>query len=76
MIPTVQKTGNNLDTNILQHDLDTLVEWSSTWQMNFHPMKCYHLRVSRKKIPLDTHYTMLGHTLERVDHYPSTHTLE
>ena len=54
----------------LQHDLDTLVGWSSTSQMNFHPMKCYHLRISRKKIPLDTHYTMLGHTLQRVDHNP------
>jgi len=65
-----RETGNNPDSDTLQHDLDKLVEWSSTWQMNFHPMKCYHLRISRKKVPLDTHYTMLGHTLERVDHYP------
>ena len=56
-----RETGNDLDTDTLQHDLDTLVECSSTWQMTFHPMKCYRLRISRNKIPLDAHYTMLGH---------------
>ena len=38
--------------------------------MNFHPMKCFHLRVSKKRRPLETSYTMLDHTLEKVDHYP------
>ena len=58
------------DGTILQEDLQTLVEWSATWQMKFHPLKCYHLRVTKKKHPLDTQYEMLGHNLERVEHYP------
>ena len=38
--------------------------------MKFHPLKCYHLRVTKKKAPLDIQYEMLGHNLERVEHYP------
>ena len=64
------QTDNNLDIDTLQRDLNTSVEWSSTWQMNVHRMKCYHLRISKKKVPLDTHYTMLGQILERVDRCP------
>ena len=58
------------DGTILQEDLQTLVEWSATWQMKFHPLKCYHLRVTKKETPLDIQYEMLGHNLERVEHYP------
>ena len=58
------------DGTILQEDLQTLVEWSDTWQMKFHPLKCYHLRITKKKTPLDIQYEMLGHNLERVEHYP------
>ena len=49
---------------------NTSREWSHTWQMKFHPLKCYHLRVTKKKTPLDIQYEMLGHNLERVEHYP------
>ncbi|KAK3085403.1 hypothetical protein FSP39_002819 [Pinctada imbricata] len=38
--------------------------------MTFHPAKCYTLRVTRKRKPLIHHYTMLGHQLETVQHYP------
>ena len=52
----------------LQSDLDKLVEWAKLWQMAFNPSKCYVLRVCRTKCPFIHPYTMLGHTLQAVDH--------
>ena len=54
----------------LQRDLDSLVTWAQEWQMNFHPSKCYVLRIYRIKNPILHHYTMLGQTLKAVDHQP------
>ena len=54
----------------LQEDLTQLVQWSQTWQMSFHPAKCYILRVSRKRIPVVFSYNMMGQNLETVHHYP------
>ena len=56
--------------SISQSDLDKLVEWAKLWQMAFNPLKCYVLRVCRTKCPFIHPYTMLGHTLQAVDHYP------
>ena len=50
--------------------MQTLVEWSATWQIKFHPLKCYHLRVTKKITPRDIQYEMLVYNLERVEHYP------
>ena len=61
---------NSDDAISLQSDLDKLVEWAKLWQMAFIPSKCYVLRVCRTKCPFIHPYTMLGHTLQAVDHYP------
>ena len=61
---------NSDDAISLQSDLDKLVEWAKLWQMAFNPLKCYVLRVCRTKCPFIHPYTMLGHTLQAVDHYP------
>ena len=45
----------------LQHDLDTMIEWSKTWLMGFNAKKC-HL--------LQTHYYIDSSKLEEVQHYP------
>jgi hypothetical protein len=58
------------DTTKLQEDLTELVQWSKTWQMTFHPAKCYILRVTRKRTPIIVNYHMMGHQLETVHHYP------
>jgi hypothetical protein len=34
------------DRKQLQEDLTTLTKWAETWQMTFHPAKCYILRQS------------------------------
>ena len=40
---------NASDALHLQRDLDGLVTWAKKWQMNFHPTKCYVLRIYRIK---------------------------
>ena len=37
------------DTTKLQEDLTELVQWSKTWQMTFHPAKCYIYYGSQEK---------------------------
>ena len=61
---------NASDAPHLQRDLDSLVTWAQEWQMNFHPSKCYVVRIYRIKNPIIHHYTMLGQTLKAVDHQP------
>ena len=58
------------DAAMLQYDLNTLVQWSNTWQMSFNASKCSLLRIHKKKAPLQTSYTMLEHTLNTVQHHP------
>ena len=56
------------DSINLQKDLDHLTTWAKDWQMSFNPTKCQTLRVTKKKNPTPAKYTMLGHTLEQIDH--------
>eukprot|EP00745_Piridium_sociabile_P043063 TRINITY_DN87471_c0_g3_i3.p1 TRINITY_DN87471_c0_g3~~TRINITY_DN87471_c0_g3_i3.p1 ORF type:complete len:950 (+),score=231.72 TRINITY_DN87471_c0_g3_i3:692-3541(+) len=44
---------------ILQDDLDRLHEWSTNWQMRFHPEKCSVMRMGNPKT--DMKYHMKGH---------------
>ena len=37
------------DTEIMQTDLNTLLEWSNLWLLKFHPDKCVTLRISLQK---------------------------
>ena len=61
---------NSDDVISLQSDQDKLVDWAKLWQLAFYPSKCYVLCVCRTKCPFIRPYTMLGHTLQAVDHYP------
>jgi hypothetical protein len=58
------------DRKQLQEDLATLTKWAETWQMTFHPAKCYILRVSRKNTPIIENYEMKGHILSTVHQCP------
>ena len=58
------------DSNQLQQDLTALTRWADTWQMNFHPAKCYILRITRKRSPIIHNYQMMGQQLTTVDKYP------
>ena len=41
------------DCPLLQNDLNALVDWSSTWELNFHPSKCQFISVIRKRNPFN-----------------------
>ena len=58
------------DTKKLQDDLNTLIKWSESWQMNFNPTKCYNLSIHRKNEPVQYKYTICGKELTPVDHHP------
>ena len=44
------------DMDILQNDLNTLDHWASTWLMAFNPSKCEFLQITKKILPINTHY--------------------
>ena len=46
-----QEIAKPLDRNQLQADLNSLHEWSYTWELDFNPKKCAAMRFSRKKGP-------------------------
>lgn len=58
---------NNTDTIKLQEDLNSLLQWETDWQMEFHPSKCQLLRVTNKRKPVTNSYNIRGHRLEVVD---------
>ena len=57
-----------IDCQILQHDLNSLAQWETDWQMKFNVAKCHSMRVNRH--PPDKHiqfdYTLHQQRLEQV----------
>jgi hypothetical protein len=62
--------GNSEDHILLQKDLDTLVQWSETWQMEFNVKKCAIVQFTSSKKKNPFYYTMKGEPLEIVHHHP------
>jgi hypothetical protein len=58
------------DGDLLQEDLKRLESWETTWQMSFHPGKCYCLSVHRKRSPITRDYYLKGNTLSAVNSNP------
>ena len=54
------------DTEKLQNDLDSLAEWESQWDMQFHPNKCNVIHVSRARKKIISDYFLHGQKLEAV----------
>ena len=50
--------SNIQDTQLLQHDLETLTTWERQWQMKFNTDKCFVLRIPASRSPLTTQYTL------------------
>ena len=57
------------DHSILQQDLHTLADWSSTWLMEFNIQKCATLTITRKRKPSTHQYELLDEAIPRVDEY-------
>ena len=55
------------DAADLQSDLDALQRWEKQWLMSFHPQKCQLLRITRKRSPVETEYSIHDHILEKGD---------
>ena len=51
------------DRDLLQDDLDSLHQWSVTWDLNFNAKKCATLKFSRKKTPVLPQNYSLNHQL-------------
>ncbi len=51
-----RKVDSVTDCRALQHDINKLEQWASTWKMQFHPDKCEVLRVGKSHPPF--HYQM------------------
>jgi len=55
------------DADALQSDINALQQWTDTWLMQFNASKCQVLRVTLKRKPVQTSYTISGQALEEVD---------
>jgi hypothetical protein len=55
------------DQTILQKDLDSLQQWKDRWLMAFNPDKCEVLRLTNKRSPMTTGYTIHGQVLNTTD---------
>ena len=58
------------DSVILQNDIDKLVSWSTTWQMQFNVTKCHTMRIARKKEPVLMDYFIDSQKLSPVKNHP------
>ena len=54
-------------SSFLQQDLGELERWERDWDMSFNPQKCQVLKITKRKTPIETSYTLHGTTLESVD---------
>ena len=61
-----RKIKHQSDALALQNDLDCLQKWCDDWLMFFHPEKCEVLRVTKKRKPLESTYTIKDHSLADV----------
>ena len=65
-----REINSEADTKLLQKDLDKLVSWSHTWQMQFNTDKCHSLSIHRKQNPIQCTYTMENKNLTAVQSHP------
>lgn len=63
-----REISNNLDSALLQSELNNVLRWCKNWKMVLNLSKCKHMRVSRKIQPSQS-YTLNNSTLERVSCY-------
>ena len=54
------------DTYTLQHDLDMLHQWASTWLMTFNSNKCEFLQLTKKNHPMKSHYHIDNKQIKQV----------
>ena len=63
----IRNHGDQID---LQRDLCSLDNWAKTLGMLFNSKKCYVMRTSRSKKPIDHYYTLDKEILQQVTNSP------
>ena len=58
---------NKNDSNKLQCDIDKLVQWENDWSKQFHPDKCFLLKITNKLKFIDSSYQIHGTQLKLVE---------
>ncbi len=58
--------NSTADCISLQADLLTLQKWTEIWQIQFNPAKCEHLQIANKHNVIVFHYSLYGHTKQKV----------
>ena len=48
----------HIDCSIFQVDISSVNTWCETWEMNFNPIKCNHLRITKKRNPVCATYQL------------------
>jgi hypothetical protein len=61
-----RKIKSPKDSKILQNDLDILQQWEDSWLMSYNADKCEVLRITNKRKPLISTYTIHGVPLATV----------
>ena len=57
----------NIDTSLLQSDLDWVSDWAKTWQMSFNPDKCEVMRISHQRDHSIRTYQFFGKSLKVIN---------
>jgi hypothetical protein len=61
---------NEIDSNELQEDLNTLVKWEENWQLCFNPSKCFVMRLTHARSPKHFDYKLGNNILNETDGHP------
>ena len=64
------------DQSILQHDLNTLVQWSYKWLLKFHPNKCKHMTICKNNVGEIKYFMTLNTTIHPLDTIEKQNDLE
>ena len=62
-------SNKDVDTSILQFDLNYTNSWTKTWQLNFNLEKCEVMRITHLKDPSLPEYYLSRRKLKKVDHF-------
>ena len=61
---------NEIVSEELQSDLDTLVQWEKDWQLSFNPSKCHIMRLTHARSPKHFEYKLGNSVLSETDGHP------
>ena len=61
---------NEIDSQELQKDINSLMKWECDWQMNFNPKKCFVMRLTHARHMTRFNYILGDKSLQETDNHP------